>query len=165
MFAAVNILATAFTRGNSYCSITIICSYRRYPQNDVWIHKTCKNSKNYTYQTHKEQRAPEDTHPVWTKLCMPWSAFKSLWPQMFTQVVSAVRSRTTDWILIVRESQETAYKLFEGKLNNEQIQANSMLLFREWTTASKLRHPCGQCCFPLALQRKKRQKELATDVN
>lgn len=90
-------------------------------------------------------------------------AFKSLWPQMFTQVVSVMRSSTTDWILIVREPQETAYKPSEGKLNKEQIQANSMQLWRKWTTAAKLRY---LCCFPLAGKKKKeRQRELATDVN
>lgn len=88
--------------------------------------------------------------------------FKSLWPQMFTQVVSVMRSSTTDWILIVREPQETAYKPSEGKLNKEQIQAKSMQLSRKWTIASKLRYPC---CFPLAPAGKKRQRELATDVN
>lgn len=82
-------------------------------------------------------------------------AFKSLWPQMFTQVVSVMRSSTTDWILIVREPQETAYKPSEGKLNKEQIQANSMQLWRKWTTAAKLRY---LCCFPLAGKKKKKDR-------
>jgi len=55
MFADMNILANEFTSGNSHCSITIICSYRKYSQKLFEFINIIKKSKHYTYQTQKEQ--------------------------------------------------------------------------------------------------------------